>query len=402
MRRFGLSLLWLGAALAPPTGCAAVLGMDELPGPDGSDASLDGALDAQSDGADTSVAPDAPDTLDTEGDDATTPDSSIDDTADTADTADSRATDTGAVDANDTGGADTKPPGDSGCGPLNTVSNCSACGVACDTTNSNGRVCDGTSCQYSGCKAGWADCTSAAPDQDGCETPTSTLTNCGGCGNVCDSTNSNGRSCDGASCNYTGCKANFADCNKAAPNADGCETNIKTSALNCTACGVKCDVLHSVGPTCDGTTCNYNSCFSGYSDCDKTAPNANGCECPTPTCCGSSCAVSHKNCAVGTCGPLGQTYFIADACQVLGTPGNASTYSLAMATAARAAWPVAGTDGSGTCGGGANALSRSSAAGCTVWLYDTTLAGALYVNTTPSDGGPPACLCPGSLTNTWN
>lgn len=380
-------------ATATVVGCAAISGLDQLEeqacAPNCGDAAIDTRSDVRAEVADTAI-------------DTSTPETALDaadagdagDAADAAEVAD--ATDAADTrDAADTGGVD------SACGPLNVVTNCSACGVVCDVANSNGRVCDGTSCQYSGCKAGWADCVSTAPDQDGCETPTTTLSNCGGCGNACDTTNSNGRSCDGTSCNYTGCKANFADCNKAAPNADGCETNVKTSAQNCTACGVKCDVVHSVGPTCDGTSCNYNSCFSGYSDCDKAAPNANGCECKTPACCGSSCAVTHKNCASGTCGPLGQEYFITNACQVVGTPGNAGTYTVEMAKAARAAWPLTGTDGEGTCGA-ANAVSRATPTACAVWLYDTSLAGAVFVNTTPTDGGPPGCLCPNTIIPSWN
>jgi hypothetical protein len=390
--------LTLAAALATATavGCAAISGLDQLEeqscAPNCGDASIDANGDVRPDVADTAI--------DTTVPEATTDAADAADTADAAEVADAAdaADATDARDAADTGGG-----GDSACGPLNVVTNCSACGVVCDVTNSNGRVCDGTSCQYSGCKAGWADCVATAPDQDGCETPTTTLSNCGGCGNACDGVNSNGRSCDGTSCNYTGCKANFADCNKAMPNADGCETNIKTSPLNCTACGVKCDVVHSVGPTCDGTSCNYNSCFSGYSDCDKTAPNTNGCECPTPACCGSSCAVAHKNCVSGTCSPLGQNYFITNACQVVGTPGNPATYTLEMANAARAAWPQTGTDSAGQCGASmANAVSRSNATACVVWIYESTLAGAVFVNTTPGDGGLPDCLCPGSLSRTWN
>jgi hypothetical protein len=386
-------------AAATVVGCAAISGLDQLEeqacAPNCGDAVVDTHGEVSIDAADTAI-------------DTTIPETAVDaaeagDAADAAEVADaSDAAD--AADAADTRDAADTNVGDSACGPLNVVTNCSACGVVCDVTNSNGRVCDGMSCQYSGCKAGWADCVSAAPDQDGCETPTTTLSNCGGCGNACDTVNSLGRSCDGASCNYTGCKADFADCNKAAPNADGCETNIKTSKLNCTACGVKCDVLHSVGPTCDGTTCNYNSCFSGFSDCDKTAPNANGCECPTPACCGSSCAVAHKNCVSGTCGPLGQNYFIANACQALGTPGNPATYTQEMAVAARAAWPQAGTDdvpGTGSCGG-QSALSRVTATACVVWVYAGSLAGSVFYSTTMSDAGGPACLCPGSTATSWN
>jgi hypothetical protein len=53
---------------------------------------------------------------------------------------------------------------------------------------------------------------------------------------------------------------------------------------------------------CNGTTCQYVSGVNGYSDCDKTAPDTNGCECATPGCCGSSCQTSHDN-------GVGQTFY---------------------------------------------------------------------------------------------
>jgi hypothetical protein len=62
---------------------------------------------------------------------------------------------------------------DSGCGPLNTVTNCGACGVACpatdDTSGVSTAICTGTTCQYT-CNTGYLDCNaSTAPDTDGCE-----------------------------------------------------------------------------------------------------------------------------------------------------------------------------------------------------------------------------------------
>ncbi len=67
------------------------------------------------------------------------------------------------------------------------------------------------------------------------------------------------------------------------------------TTANCSACGVACDTTHSNGASCNGTTCQYTGCSSGYSNCDKTAPDQNGCECATPGCCSSQCQTVHSN-----------------------------------------------------------------------------------------------------------
>jgi hypothetical protein len=54
--------------------------------------------------------------------------------------------------------------------------------------------------------------------------------------------------------------------------------------------------------SCNGTTCSY-TCNAGASDCDKaTAPDTDGCECPTPGCCGTGCDTTHVN-------GLGEDYY---------------------------------------------------------------------------------------------
>ncbi len=93
----------------------------------------------------------------------------------------SMGTDSGGMDA---GGMDA---GGDGCGPLNTVQNCTMCGGACDMTNSQGASCNGQTCQYQSCNMGWSDCNTSAPDFDGCECNTPSC-----CGNMCQTTHSNG------------------------------------------------------------------------------------------------------------------------------------------------------------------------------------------------------------------
>jgi hypothetical protein len=115
-------------------------------------------------------------------------------------------------------------PVEAGCGPTSTVTNCGACGVACDTVHATPTSCVAGSCTYSGCDAGWGDCVTTPPNTVACETRLNTVTNCTGCGIACDTTNSVGPGCSSAGCSYDSCKAGFIDCNQTPPNADGCET----------------------------------------------------------------------------------------------------------------------------------------------------------------------------------
>ena len=173
------------------------------------DGSIDGRVDSpvsSSDGQvmgdDGSNPPDAPDTPDAPG----TPG------------------DAGALDAGLDGPreAEAGPVIEAGCGPTTTVANCGQCGAACDTTHGTPTSCTAGSCSYT-CSPGFGDCQPTAPDLNGCETPLSTTTNCSNCGVACDTVHSTGPGCSGTSCTYSGCQAGWRDCNSAAPNADGCE-----------------------------------------------------------------------------------------------------------------------------------------------------------------------------------
>jgi hypothetical protein len=56
-----------------------------------------------------------------------------------------------------------------------------------------------------------------------------------------------------------------------------------------------CTLTGASSATCSGTTCSY-VCKTGASDCNKTtAPDLDGCECPTPGCCPSGCETIHSD-----------------------------------------------------------------------------------------------------------
>jgi hypothetical protein len=93
---------------------------------------------------------------------------------------------------------------------------------------------------------------------------------------------------------------------------------------------------------------------------------------------------------------IGQPF---DDCSPLGVPGNASTYSLTLATEARAAWPFSGTDITGTCGAGGTApraVFRQTATSCAVWAYSGAPAGRVHLNSADKN-----CYCPTSADPTW-
>ncbi len=302
---------WL--ALAPLVclaGCAGIWGFEDLTVGDG------GIADATAPRTDASVDASGQPRADAADNDATQDAAPV--------TSEAQAGDSAAYE----GGPDT-----GSCGPTSSILNCSACGSACDTVHSLGATCNGTTCAYVGCAAGWADCNTTSPDTDGCETPGS----CGGgtdagpdaapdsgpdaapdagqdsgpeasvCAFACDTTTGT-PSCSASTCSYT-CHAGLADCNaSAAPDTDGCETSL-SSISSCAACGNACDTSRSTGAGCNGTTCTYTGCVSGWADCSTAAPDTNGCETslasPTScTACGSACDTAHSTgagCTGTTC-----------------------------------------------------------------------------------------------------
>jgi hypothetical protein len=99
-----------------------------------------------------------------------------------------------------------------------------------------------------------ADCVTQACCDGTCTDLTSDPYNCSACGVMCNRGNSFGPSCTGGTCVYTGCPFDLADCDKTPPDADGCETGV-TTVLNCGACGNVCPGYQEPN---DNVTCNVN------------------------------------------------------------------------------------------------------------------------------------------------
>ncbi len=97
--------------------------------------------------------------------------------------------------------------------------NCSACGLACSTTNGQ-PTCKGGACTWA-CDQGYTHCQQG---NTGCETNTgSDPARCGSCSNDCSLTvqNATGILCSVGSCSFAACTPDFANCD--GNRANGCE-----------------------------------------------------------------------------------------------------------------------------------------------------------------------------------
>jgi hypothetical protein len=329
------------------------------------------------------------------------------------------------------------------CQPLNTITNCTGCGVTCDTTsgNSQGAACGLGGCTYTGCAAGWGDCTSGAPDSDGCETNLTTANEkactdgtCvpkGTCCSTADcSTPPTPTSCypttgvcasEGATCSYpqnagsvictgtTCCNPIDGSCNNDCSLAcdtgfghctgdpsKGCETNTATNTADCGGCARACSSSHTATLACSNGECT-STCATGWGNCSTPLPPAadDGCESNLTTCYGTPC------CATGMCADphpngAGENY---DDCDPLGTPGTASTYTANMADEAAVAYGYPNpTYYTVTCSGGETAIDICNAAGTRCyasWCYTGACAGYLLV-----EAGGIAAYCPAGVTAT--
>jgi Cys-rich repeat protein len=253
--------------------------------------------------------------------------------------------------------------------PATSTTHCGGCGNTCSTLNAT-PSCSGGGCMFS-CRGAFIHCMNG---NTGCETPSNSVSNCGGCGNACMPNNATSGSCGSTKCSYE-CAIGFGDCIKIGTNTDGCETPLNDTT-NCGGCGNTCDVVHSNGAVCNGTMCTYTGCQAGYVDCSSAGANADGCE--------TLANPPHMN-------GLGQMYDLP--CAALGMPGNDSSYSLAMAQAASAAWASDGMTGTLKCTS-SQCVTNTNGGMCAVWCYTKKAAGNVQAGAT--------CQCPGGNDASWN
>jgi hypothetical protein len=158
------------------------------------------------------------------------------------------------------------------------------------------------------------------------------------------------------------------------------------TVLNCGACGVACTLTSASAATCNGTTCAY-TCIANHSDCNyATAPDIDGCECATPSCCQSGCQTTHDT---GT----GQSFYDCN---------PTSTFSAVTAIEACTAYALSVGGTAANCSDGwscstnqPNQVCYGDTAGTTCqtfcWGYDRSQAGVLYT-----------CACPLASAGSWD
>ncbi|MDP3273782.1 MAG: hypothetical protein Q8Q09_01210 [Deltaproteobacteria bacterium] len=195
---------------------------------------------------------------------------------------------------------------------LNSTSNCGVCGRSCSYANGNA-ACSAGTCALASCQAGWGNCDSNPAN--GCEAPLNSTSNCGACGSTCTIANGTG-TCGAGTCQVGGCNTSFANCDSNP--ANGCEVNTNTNTSHCNGCGLTCPAIFNASPTCAAGTCGF-TCNAGLGDCDGSP--VNGCEAMLNTtsncgacgtvcgatyiCNGTSCVCPAGQAACGAaCGPI--------------------------------------------------------------------------------------------------
>lgn len=170
---------------------------------------------------------------------------------------------------------------------LNTLTHCGACNAGCALSNASESCSTGT-CTLGTCDAAFGNCDFIAGN--GCETPLNTNTNCNACGTQCDYANGT-ETCASRTCTLTGCSSGYGNCDT--NEANGCEQPLNTTN-HCAACGVSCSRANATA-SCGGGSCALGACNTGFGNCDGNANN--GCETSLGTT--SNCSACGDVCGSG-------------------------------------------------------------------------------------------------------
>jgi hypothetical protein len=188
---------------------------------------------------------------------------------------------------------------------------------------------------------------------------------------------------------------------------------------NCSACGDVCNPANATTETCNGSTCSY-TCDNGYSDCNTTAPNTDGCECATPACCmggtnsAAPCETTHS------VGIGGLSYYDCDNLYTT----NPNTFTPITAMEACTAYAISQGQTAANCSDGWYCGPTESDTGDTTVCYCSTescctqtpcpthnpVSTCTYCwgYSSPTDGGVKddgwveTCTCPGSESSTYD
>lgn len=156
------------------------------------------------------------------------------------------------------------------------------------------------------------------------------------------------------------------------------------TVANCSMCGAACNGTNASATSCTGATCQY-TCKGGFSNCDASAPDLDGCECATPMCCGAGCGVTH-NVGVNSlkyydcvdAGTYDQTQ-AAKACTVY----TNNQFACSLATCTNDAGDLL------MCGG-------PDGGGCACWTYGGQAVGHVHLS------GNATCFCADTNDPSWN
>jgi len=173
---------------------------------------------------------------------------------------------------------DCNPFRDDGCESMRDVTRCTDSCIMCEAENADAICTTDNECDYTDpCSFGYLDCDSNRAN--GCEKSGTTLTDCGMCEHTCDAVvNVVNVLCSfEGECEYDSCQSGYLECDTHL--YTGCEQaeDYDHCGPDCSSCTGK---LANVDPPfCDGGACTTNAgqnCMDGFGDCD-TDP-ATGCE----------------------------------------------------------------------------------------------------------------------------